>query len=436
MEFPPVNTTGNYRSASFVRYLPLHNIAPVVLTCDIASGEKTFFKKAENSLIKDISKEVKIYRFSIKDHNRFYRTTIGNFIRIKKNITDDIRQRWFSRKTIKEISKIILEETPSAIYVSLPPFSMYKAAIYISKKHNLPLITDMRDAWSLWGSNPFPTILHYWRVKELEGKLFQQSSAIIAVTNELINDFLSQHTQIDSSKFHCIFNGTDISEVSNRAVDDNKDGIFHIGYIGSYYYDPIYEALKGEKWYRRKNFKKFFYWPRKEDWKYRSPFFFLKTVKRLIEKGINNIRFHHVGDTPGWLREMVSDFDLEKYVIFHGFVKKEQVLMIQSEWNAVLATSEKIYGGNHFCLPSKTFDYINSGKIILAFITPGAQQDLLRHFSQTIFFNPDSTESNTLILSDLIKGKSEIAKTIKIPEEYTREYQAKQLAELVRKYGK
>jgi glycosyltransferase involved in cell wall biosynthesis len=143
-----------------------------------------------------------------------------------------------------------------------------------------------------------------------------------------------------------------------------------------------------------------------------------------------------VGDTPGWLREMVSDFDLEKYVIFHGFVKKEQVLMIQSEWNAVLATSEKIYGGNHFCLPSKTFDYINSGKIILAFITPGAQQDLLRHFSQTIFFNPDSTESNTLILSDLIKGKSEIAKTIKIPEEYTREYQAKQLAELVRKYGK
>lgn len=436
MEFPPVNTTGNYRSASFVKHLPLYNIEPVVLTCDIKSGEQSFNKKADNSLLKDISENVKIYRFPIKDHNRFYKTYIGNFIRIKKNFTDDIGERWLSKQTKDEVEKIILSETPSAVYVSLPPFSMYKVAIYISKRYRIPLITDMRDAWSLWGSDPFPTKFHYLLVKKAEATLFKNSSAIIAVTNELKLDFLSQHPKLDHSRFHCIYNGTELSEISNEDIFVNSKEVFHVGYIGSFYYDPESEKQKHQKWYLRKKFRKFFYWPRKEDWKYRSPYYFLKTIKVLIERGVKNIRFHHVGTTPPWLNTMIEDLGLNDYVQLHGFVNKEQVLKIQSEWSAVLATSERIQGGQHFCLPSKSFDYINSGKIILAFITPGAQQGFLQHFSQTIFFDPEKIDKNADCLSELLNGKIEIKKTTQIPNEYTRKFQTKQLADLVFKFGR
>lgn len=436
IEFPPVNTTGNYRSASFVKYLPLYNIEPIVLTCDIKSGEQSFNKKADNSLLKDISENVKVYRFPIKDHNRFYKTSVGNFIRIKKNFTDDIGERWLSKQTKDEVEKIVLSEAPSAVYVSLPPFSMYKVAIYISKRYRIPLITDMRDAWSLWGSDPFPTKFHYLLVKKAERNLFKNSSAIIAVTNELKLDFLSQHPKLDHSKFHCIYNGTDLSEISNEDININSEEIFHVGYIGSYYYDPESEKQKTQKWYLRKRFRKFFYWPRREDWRYRSPYYFLRAVKVLVERGVNNIRFHHIGHTPTWLNTMIDELGLKDYIILHGFVNKGQVLKIQSEWHAVLATSERIKDGRHFCLPSKSFDYINSGKIILAFITSGAQQDFFKHFSQAIFFNPDKIVENADFLSDLLSGKFEIKKTSGIPIEYTRKFQTKQLAELVFRFGR
>lgn len=403
LEFPPVNTTGNYRSAGFARYLCENNVETVVLTGTVDTSEKTFSNKSDHNLLKGLEK-AKIYRFPIAPIKPFWTKGIGDKIRIWWNTTDKMDKRWYFGENKKKIDSIITEEKPDLLYVSLPPFSMARAALEISKKFKIPLITDMRDAWSLWVSLPFSTRFHYKKVRRIERQLFEQSKLIIAVTPELVKDFREQHSHINPEKFLTIFNGYDDLNLNSDEVT-KKDSVYRIGYTGSFYYHPDSENVMNEKWYKRSGLKKLYYTPRKEQWKYRSPFFFLKTMSILLDKTPDlksKLVFEYVGASPHWLNSMIEELGLKDNFIHHGFVPKKEVLRIQNSWDAILATSEKVFDGQHFCLPSKLFDIVNSKKTILGFLTPGSQSNFLKDYGQVLFFEPDEFEENVDILKKVV----------------------------------
>ncbi|HNA42842.1 MAG TPA: hypothetical protein PLP81_12150, partial [Saprospiraceae bacterium] len=63
-EFAPVNTTGNFRSLKFVKYLPDLGINPVVITLPAEEGASLFNAKLDNTLLDEIPPSVEIYRIS------------------------------------------------------------------------------------------------------------------------------------------------------------------------------------------------------------------------------------------------------------------------------------------------------------------------------------------------------------------------------------
>jgi glycosyltransferase involved in cell wall biosynthesis len=433
MEFPPVNTTGNYRNAGFARYFSKSGIDTVVLTCDVESGQKTFNRKADKILLEGLE-DVKIYRFPIKPLRYFWTKGFANSLRIWWKTTDKIDKRWYFGENMKSIDALIVKERPDVIYVSLPPFSMARTALKIAKKFKIPLVTDMRDAWSLWVTSTFQTRLHYRKIYHLEKAIFTSSSVIIGVTPELINDFKNQHREIPSDKFETIYNGYDDLDIKDLPAENIDKSIFKIGYVGSFYYDPKSETTKTIKWYKRKGLKKFYYTPRKEEWIYRSPYFFLKSLSELLttDKILKHkIYFEYIGNSPIWLIDMIKEFSLENNFINHGFKSKMEVLQIQSGWDAVLATSEKVINGNHFCLPSKIFDSVALGKRIFAFVTLGSQYDFLKNYSQVTFFNPDLTVENVSKLKVNINNEVNNFKIDKLLEEFNRDNQSKRLFDIL-----
>ena len=436
LEFPPVNSTGNYRSAGFARYFSKNGIDTTVLTCEIVSGEKTFNKKSDLFLLNGLE-NVKIYRFPIKPIKDIWTNGIRNSLRIWWKTTDKIDRRWYYGKNKINIDSVIAEEAPDLIYVSLPPFSMARVALEIAKKFNIPLITDMRDAWSLWVSSSFQTRFHYRKIYNLEKSIFSYSSLITGVTPELINDFKNQHPEIFHQKFKTIYNGYDDFGVNNLPTQIIDKSTFKIGYVGSFYFDPESEKTKATKWYKRNGLKKLSYTPRKEEWIYRSPYFFLKSLSELFKinsKLSNKVYFEFIGDSPMWLNDMIKEFSLENNFINHGFKSKNEVLKIQSGWNAILATSEKVTNSEHFCLPSKIFDAVALGKIIFAFVTPGSQYNFLKNYSQVTFFNPDKTEDNASKLYEIINDSGNNLKIDKLSNEYKRENQASKMLNLLLKF--
>lgn len=422
-EFPPVNTTGNYRSAGFVRYLLSKDADVIVFTCTIDSGEQTFDKKADFSLMKGLEK-ARIFRYDIEPFKKIWRTKLGNAIRIWWNTTDKIDKRWFFGKTQKEIFQTLKIEKPDFLYFSLPPFSLARMALKIHKATDIPIIVDMRDAWSLWGTSPHQTFFHYWQKKRTEQLLFAKAKYVLSVTPELVLDFQKQHPLVNKKKFKVIYNGLDDFGTTKLTLE-NKN-IFKIGYVGSFYYSPAAEAENAKKWYHKKIKNMLQYSPRSEQWIYRSPYFFLKALAELVAKKpefVQKIRFEFIGSAPDWLLAMINDFNLNDIFVNHGFKSKLEVLTIQSSWIAVLSTSEKILNGNHFCLPSKIFDVVESKKRILAFVTDGSQKTFLKEYPQTVLFEPDDYKENWKKLYDIIINNFDFASK-SLDKFYTREHQS------------
>ena len=437
IEFPPVNTTGNYRNAAFAKFLSARGVDVTVLTANENDLEQEFKKGIDLRLLKGLE-AINIMRFRIQERHKYLRTKIGNKLRLWFGTTDDINDRWFTKEAKKVINAQIIKHKPDFIFASLPPFSIYKSAIYLSKTHNIPLITDMRDAWSLWCTSPFSTRFHHSIVRNKEHQLFNHSAYILGVTPELVEDFKSVHPSISDKKFQVIYNGYDHIEPSiNSKIKSLPDtSPIKIGYIGSFYYSPEDEKNKSLKWYERKGLSKLHYWPRNESWIYRSPYFFLKTLNSLFIQQSTlkaNIEFHHVGKTPEWLYKMTEELGLEGNLVVHGFKTKQEVLEIQNSWDYILATSEKVIGGKHFCLPSKLFDCIETQKPILGFLTEGTQKDMLLEYQQAEIFNPEDFEANSQRLFDIFTSKNNI-NTTPLNERFSRDHQALKLYTLLVKY--
>ncbi|HMF71794.1 MAG TPA: hypothetical protein VK616_09980, partial [Flavitalea sp.] len=260
----------------------------------------------------------------------------------------------------------------------------------------LKLILDMRDTWSAWAIAPFKTRLHYWLVKSAERRLFQQASHIVTVTDEVREIFVRDHGEHLRSK---------VSIIPNSFVRPLPPTVYYpgfrskelitIGYVGSFYFRPDLNFEMKRKWYRRKGLKKFEYYSSKEDWLYRSPYFFLSALKLILLEHpelSGRVKVEFIGQRHNWLVDMVEGMGLTSMCIFNGFLAKEALDKKILGFDYLLATSEKVINGRHFCLPSKLFEYISYGKPILGFVTKGSQMDFIEKSRAGRVFNPDELE--------------------------------------------
>jgi glycosyltransferase involved in cell wall biosynthesis len=406
MEFAPVNTTGNFRSVKFIKYLPQLGVDPVVITFRAEEGAKFFNARIDTSLLHDIPSGVTVHRVHCEDGHQYFSSHWRSFLTIYFSVKDTFARRW-SKYLFPKLDEIIRTYRPSILFTSLPPFSSGGMAVQISKRFQLPLIVDMRDLYVRWGTVPFASRVHYWLTLLEERRIFSRATAVIGVTPQLIDIFRSTHPEIEPSKFHFISNGFDLDQVSipDFSFKPNKERII-IGYVGSFYYKPVDRERIFRPWWKKSGHRMLEYVPVKEDWLYRSPYFFLKTIVKLFSIYPilrNSIQIEFVGHEPVWLREMIKTFDLESCVKMHGFVSHEKALEIQDGFDLILATSEKVEGMEHHSLPSKIFDYIGKSKPILGFVTEGIQKEFILKSGIGIICDPDDIDGSIDTISQLLK---------------------------------
>lgn len=427
LEFPPVNSTGCYRYLKFIKYLHEFKVNVTILAptvSDLTSLHPN--AKIDNNLMVGIPESVKIVRIPLKIRKGYTHVNFSILSKILHYINfkgETIARKWESG--IKDYLSENIENFDAA-FISIPPFSLGRSALSSLKRFSIPLIIDFRDEWSLNKSIPFPTYFHYLYAYSSEHFLFKESSAITSVTNELICLFRKIHQSISPNKISLISNGFDndvkhFSKFTNVSYFNKKK--YLIGYSGSYYYDPISTAYSKQKFYERPGIKKITYKQdfTSEDWTYRSPFFFLKAVKLLLDRRIdlrNVVEFHHVGHCPKWLINMIRELGLENNFISHGYVSKSQNLSIQENFNALLCTSEKVINEDHYCLSSKVFDYVQMKKPILAFVTNGSVKSFIEKSGCGIIFDPDNEQQSSDLLEHIIESDIEFHPNIPYLEQF------------------
>lgn len=429
-EFAPLNAGGVYRSVAFSKQLPEFGIEPIVVTLDDNSYgqlyetfqvDETLLNELENTVVEKVALS-KV----VKKKNRF-----EQFSSIYFSIYGNETNYWKGNFK-KKIDELFKAHQFEAVLFTLPPFSLLPLAYWIKEKYRLPLVLDFRDAWSQWRTSPYGSYLHYLVTLRQEYKMLKLADAIITTSKQTEADFMRLHTSIDEKKFHYISNGYEGSRAHFNPVNPTKDS-WTIGYVGSFYYSPQARQNMMKSWYKRKAHRMLQYIPKKQDWLYRSPYFFFRLLKDLKHSNFGlyskiNVKF--AGASPDWLVQMISDFGLDDKIELLGRISHNESLSFQESCDLLLITSAKQMKGKDYSIAGKTFEYIKAGKPIIALVCEGAQKDLLLESGTAICLDPDA-DNNCIKISDFFKKPDILKPNVSFLESLSRISKTESLSNLL-----
>jgi len=425
-EFPPLNNGGVFRPMAIVKRLCRSNKI-VVFTLHPNSIENFFGENNfDASLEFNFNENIEIIQIPINKLTK--KSKIKKFL----DITDRDTKEWEQKAREILISKA-RQEKPDLLFVTAPPFTMASFGRKISKELHIPMVLDLRDAWSLWNISPYRSWFHYFFTRIEERKCLYHSELVFVTSEQTKTDLISLHSNLPLNKIHVITNGFENRSSEFSQVKNFGQKII-VGYVGGFYYSPESRDLMFKKWYLKRPSRWFYYSPRKEDWLYRTPYFFFKTLQALISrnKGLENlIEMQFIGKKPFWFDKMVSQFELNDVVFHLGEYSHLNSLKFQQECDILLITSSKVIGGRDYSIAGKTFEYISMLKPILSFVCDGAQKDILEQTGLAIICNPDDISESVNVIENFIYGNNTLEPKFEFIDHLSRDYQIKEMEKLL-----
>lgn len=294
-------------------------------------------KNIDNSLVKDIPPDIKVYKTASFEFREKQRSILLNAIKklVKKYILipdDKIGWLFFA---INASKKIIKFDNINIICTTSPPHSTHLIGLLLKKKYNCKWIADFRDPWT----QSFMKKSFYKKNKKrhaieslLEKKVISQADRVIVVSDTQ-KELLKEKFDVNSDKIVVINNGYD-EEDFPKQIDSpvKRNSEFIITHVGR-----IYPG----------NSKNFFI-----------------GVKKLIDENEifkKKVKIKLVGIKSLEALAYIEKYHLSKYVIQKGFlVHKESINEMINSDLLLLMTGDK-----KFWIPGKLYEYIRAKKPIL-----------------------------------------------------------------------
>ena len=324
--FPPSQEIGgSIRSEKFVKYLP-------------GQGWKTRIISISNHLSQ--SPEAELYPgvrrlASWTPWNRPYKFALYGWL-------GPLYHQ--ARKTIKD-------DKFDLIYVSCPPFPTAYVAARIKRWGALPLVVDYRDAWTLGPykkstlmSKIISRILFPW----MEKNVLSDVDGLVVNTPSALSAYLAAFPHLNDH-MAMIPNGYDENDFKGYSPSQNKDKmvLLHCGRFG----------VAG-----------------------RDPTGLLVAIKRLIEGHIQ-IQLRLIGDPGPDFERQIADLGLLRFVQVVGQVPHKTAIESMAQCDVLVIYQEQ-YDSRITPIAGKTYEYLRTGKPILAITPPGDNLDLIKQYSQ------------------------------------------------------
>jgi len=246
--WPPSGGAGVQRWLKFAKYIRNFGWEPVIYT-----PQNPEFPEHDESLYKDIPKEITIIKTPIREPYSAYKHFIGQKKDIKinagflsenkkKKFTEnlavwirgnffipDARKFWI--KPSVAYLKTYLTKNPVDVIISTgPPHSLHLIALKISKLFALPWLADFRDPWTnIDFYNDLMLTRHSDRKHHLmEREVLMNASAVSVISRSMAEDF----NAIFQRNYEVITNGYDTDDVES-AIEIKQDEKFSIAHIGT-----------------------------------------------------------------------------------------------------------------------------------------------------------------------------------------------------------
>lgn len=392
--FPPVGGSGVVRTLKFAKYLPVYDWEPYILT--IKESDYESYMPKDNCLLNEISSQMKITRTSvfrllnyfIKIREGFRKYTLSDrksnlhqndingghkgLIQKFKDIftgaftTPDNQIGWLPFGIYAGV-KLIEENNIDIIYSSGPPWTTHLIGYLLKKITKRKWIVDFRDPWTqdlLYVEKEYTTIRK--RIERfLEKKILYLGDRIICISQTMRINLVNKYPRI-KEKTTIITNGFDEDDFRADASVYNLGQSFIISHIGTLYHK-------------------------------RNPENFLRAIAKMINSSVEikkrlKVRFIGIIEDREEYVRLIAKYGLNEVVETINYVSRQEALkyLLTSTALLLLIGSQK---SSQYILTGKIFEYLGSGKPILALVPEGGEAaNLIKMTNSGIVVNPDCVE--------------------------------------------
>jgi glycosyltransferase involved in cell wall biosynthesis len=350
--WPPSGGGGVQRWLKFVKYLPEFGWNPVVVAP--LNPEYPVF---DNSLESEIPEGLEVIKLPIWEPYGIFKNLTGRKKEERVNnglVFDKQKQKpvekfllWFRGNvlipdprifwvvpSVMRLKKIIQAGNFEAIVTTGPPQSIHLIGFRLKKIYNIPWIADLRDPWSTFEQLEqfYPSELAIKRQKRLERKTLSYADKIITVSSV----WAAELEESTGKSVDLVSNGFDEEDVYPPSSSTHPYfTISHIGMINSYRNNNAFWEALNEVCLESEQFR-------------------------------NRLRIYIAGIYDECFKQELSNYqELSGKLIFSGYVPHADVKFKYDEADVLLLLqNQKPNSLGH--IPGKTFEYLATGKPILA----------------------------------------------------------------------
>ncbi len=374
--FPPLGGAGVQRTAKFVRYLPDHDIHPVVVTGPLERA--TAWPPADETLVAEIPDEVPVFRvgrqLGLRDPKGTARTaalkvTLRRLFRVPNAFS-----RGWVEGCLEMGGKAVAETGPSLIFATMSPFETAEAAAELSRRTGLPWVADLRDPWALDEMMVYPSRWH----RALERRRMHRalsSAAMIVMNTPEASLAVGRRFPDLAERVVTITNGYDAVDFAHPPAGEGtgKLRIVHTGGL----HTRLGFLHRRHRWLRRLLGSL----RGDVDILPRSHYFLVQALARLRARDpsvADQIELVLAGSTNPTDHRVVEDAGLGDMVRFEGYVDHgRSVALLQSADLLFLPLHDVAPGERTRIVPGKLYEYLAARRPILAAVPDGDARDFV-----------------------------------------------------------
>lgn len=416
--WPPSGGGGVQRWLKFTKYLPQYGWEPIVV---IPQGAE--YPNTDLSLTKEISDTLQIIEIPIWEPYHLFKKVTGKKEDEKVNsgfLFDDTKQSFTQKASlwirgnvlipdprlfwvnpaVKALSKVIKEQAPDIIITTGPPHSLHLIGLKLQRKFKIKWVADFRDPWSTidyldkfyltkWARN---------RHRSLEKRVLKNANKTLAVSSQWEKELIS----LGATSTAVITNGFDESDFANYTpAAPNGFKITHTGFISSL----------------------------------RNPNALWQALQNTCMKNpqlANKLSLQFVGNVDNGVFASIDQHKaLKTKVDFKGYVPHTEVFNFYKNTTVLLLLLNNS-GNSSGHIPGKLFEYLGTGKPILALGEKGGDVDLiLQETGAGKLFDFEDSEGIQNYLEELYFSEEDLKTELTSINHYSRKYLTKKLSNVL-----
>jgi glycosyltransferase involved in cell wall biosynthesis len=437
--FPPMGGAGVQRSAKFVKYLPQFGWRPIVLTVRAEDYELRREFQRDNTLSAEVEGRAEVHRTRDWAPRRLRRLLERlHLFRLFWFLFYPVlweKEFFWALGAMPEALKILRQKRPAAIYTSSAPYSLIVAGFLLRLWTRVPWAADLRDLWTqdpLW---TWPSRLHYRLTAAAERLMLRHADVVIANTPlaaKLMEDFLGRRRR---GPVVTVPNGYDagdmplISQAPKVPISQSPLVITHVGTFHNLRPENNGTTRPG---LLRRLAQRMEYRPCPLDPGVRTPSALLKGLGLLYEHHPElrgRIRLCFVGFLhEGW-RRMIHDLDLADFVDAPGYLPHPEAVARLMEADLLYCVQVGFRDKKKPVpyVPAKLYEYLATGKPILAPVAPGDTPDILSKAGTGIFTEATNPLAMSRVLRELVEHCPRTGNCAHPNWEFIRRFERKEL---------